>query len=105
MTPTRKRSMADDPVVEITVDGTTHTIDFSALTALDARDFRAAVGLSLTSVLFDHEDPDVDVVAGLVWLARRATEPEVTYGDVAGSINLRSAVGMEPGEVASDPER
>lgn len=92
-------------IARITVDDKTYDLDFSDITAIDAKDFRREVGIPLLSVLSDRQEADLDVVAGLVWLARRKTESGITYEEVAKSISLGSTLGVTKGtEVEADPE-
>lgn len=92
-------------VVRVTVDGEQYDIDFSDLSAIDSKDFRKAVGIPLASVLTERQDADIDVIAGLVWLARRKKEPRLSYEEVAESINFTTDMDMKPaGEVEPDPE-
>lgn len=81
-------------VVRVSCDGTTYDIDFTDLTAIDAKDFRREVGIPLMSVLSNQEQPDLDVIAGLIWLARRKGEPTLTFTEVATAINWSSDVDL-----------
>lgn len=90
--------------VKITVDGVAHILDYSELTAIDSKDFRREVGIPLASVLTDKEDVDLDVIAGLIWLARRKNEPGLTYETVARSVTLTSDVGLVDAEEEPAPE-
>jgi hypothetical protein len=49
--------------------------------------------------------PDLDVVAGLVWIVRRRTEPGLTYDDVAGVMTYGDLLVEHDGtgETADDP--
>ncbi len=93
-----------DTALAITVDGTTHTIRLANLTAIDAKDFRAAVGVSLAQAMSEGST-DLDVVAGLVWLARRKTERGLPYATVAKALTYDSDLSVDqPSEPeATDP--
>lgn len=93
-----------NPVVRVTVDKDVYEIDFSDLTAIDSKDFRQAVGLPLMSVLTNPADADLDVFAGLVWLARRKTEPGLTYETVARAISWTSDLDIDQDVAASEDE-
>lgn len=91
--------------MQLTLDGETWTLDFGELTGVDAKEFRKAVGVPLASVLADKEGFDLDVAAGLIWLARRLKEPTLSYADVAKAINFLSAFDVDiDGEATPDPE-
>lgn len=92
-------------VVRATVDGVDYDLDFSDLNAIDAKDFRREVGIPIASVLTGGVDADLDVIAGLVWLARRKNEPSLTYTAVAESISFTSDLDLNAVEEAEpDPE-
>lgn len=93
-----------NPIVRVTVDGTDYDLDFSDLTGIDAKDFRREVGIPLAAVLAETQDPDIDVIAGLVWLARRKTQPSLTYTEVAAGINFMMDMDINPLEETSSPE-
>lgn len=94
----------------ITLDGREYVVRSAELTAIDAKDFRAAVGMSIMSVLTDPSGLDLDVVAGLVWLLRRRTERGLSFDAVAASINYDSDLafaqtdGAANGAEAGNPE-
>jgi hypothetical protein len=93
-----------DAALAITVDGTTHTIRMGNLTAIDAKDFRAAVGVSLTQAMSEGST-DLDVVAGLVWLARRKRERGLPYAKVAAAMNYETQMDVvEPGDEGDETD-
>lgn len=73
--------MADDPVLELTVDGTVYRIRFDEFNALDAREFRRELGTGMAAAF--TESPDLDTIAGVLWLHRRKTNPKLKFADVA----------------------
>ena len=92
--------------VILTVDGERYELHLERMTALDAKEFRATVGVSLTQALA-NQSADLDVLAGLIWMARRAKEPRLQYETVARSLNYDSDVDLDStdaGEVEPDPE-
>lgn len=94
-----------NPIVRITVDSDTYDVDLSDLTGIDAKDFRRAVGIPLAAVLTEKTELDLDVVAGLVWLARRRNEPSLTFEKVAAGINFLSDLDIDQvEEEVGDPE-
>lgn len=100
--------MTDTPCIVVEVDGKTYRLDRRQMTANDAKDFRAAVGVPLTKVMTEGSW-DVDVVAGIVWLVRRRTERTLAYATVAGDITYDSDIkinlaGRTPAEEADRGE-
>ena len=96
--------MPQQPIVRVTVGDDTYDIDFGALTAPDAKEFRKAVGIPLAAVLSGAQDGDIDVIAGLVWLARRKDEPALTYEQVAATISYLTTIDFEQVTEADSPE-
>lgn len=92
-----------DSALEITLDGETFTLRFSDLTAIDAKDFRAAVGIPLTAAMTEGVT-DLDIIAGLVWLARRRRERGLAYATVAKALtydtpfDMNESTGDEPAD-------
>lgn len=99
--------MADTRTIVLEVDGVQHTLRSKDLSALDAQDFRAKVGVTLAAAL--NGPNDIDVLAGIVWLSRRRTERTLTYEQVAASFSYDTEVELvderaAAAEVAGDPE-
>lgn len=100
--------MTDTPTIVVEVDGKEYRLDRRQMTANDAKDFRAAVGVSLNQVLMEGS-MDVDVVAGIVWLVRRRRDRTLAYATVAEAITYDSDIsidlaGRTPVEEGSSPE-
>lgn len=94
--------MADEAGFEIIADGVKYTIRMSDLSAADAGLFRKTVGLPLAAA-FTEGNADIDVIAGLVWLVRRKTNPTLAYAAVAETLNYGN---LEVGGDAPDaPEQ
>jgi|GEM_PF-3863611 hypothetical protein len=98
----------DPPALALTVDGVETIVRFQDFTALEARDFRREMGVGLISAFTDS--PDLDTLAGVLWLKRRQTDPKVTFETVAGGLtylnfdaDFASTTADPAGEVA-DPE-
>lgn len=93
---------ADGDAIAISVDGTVYTVRPADMTALDSQELRRQTGMSLRAVMVAaQDDPDLDVVASLVWLARRqAGERTLAFAEVAEAITygtaLDTAVPQEP---------
>lgn len=83
--------MPDDapPKIAVRVDDETYEVDFKDCTALDASQCRQATGLSLAGLLqAASEDPDLDIVAAVIWLAKRQNgQPDASYHQVASELS------------------
>lgn len=88
--------MADSPTVEITVDGKHYSIQFEDFNALDAKAFRQEVGTGLAAAFADS--PDLDTMAGLLWIYRRKTNPKLKFEDVARGLTYTSIEVLDAGE-------
>lgn len=84
--------------LKITMNGQVDEIRFNDFTGLDARAFRQQVGVSLVDAFMGN--PDVDILAGLVWLHRRKTKPRLSYEDVAGEFTYNDLI--ESRQLAED---
>ncbi len=76
------------PALTIDVNGKRYTMRTSEMTARDSALLRKQTGMSARLLLAAAaKDPDLDVVAAIVWLARRqAGEADVTFDEVAAEI-------------------
>jgi len=73
--------MADSPALEITVNDKQYVIRLQDFSALEAREFRREMGSGLTAAFADT--PDLDTIAGVLWLHRRKSNPKLKFDDVA----------------------
>ena len=78
--------------MSVTLDGQTFTVQMGELTSLDTMALRRATGYSFIGLMrAAQKDADIDLIAALVWLARRTHgEPVLDYEDVAGEIDYAS---------------
>lgn len=83
-----KRDAALDEGLKLTIDGAEYVVRAGDLTALDSRELRKQVGMSFAALLQAfNTDPDIDLIAAVMWLARRIKgEAQLTYDDVAGEV-------------------
>lgn len=77
--------MAEGPALSLTVDGKEYIIRFQDFNALEAREFRREMGTGLSAAFADT--PDLDTIAGLLWIHRRKTNPRLQYDEVAKVLN------------------
>lgn len=77
------------PTLTVVVDGKKYTWTAQDMTALDVRALREATGMSYNRLVqLAKKDMDVDLLAAVVWMARRvAGERDLTYLEVAESTN------------------
>lgn len=106
-----KRDAALDEGLRLTIDGQEYVVRAGDLTALDSRELRRQVGMSFTGLMSAFQsDPDIDLIAAVVWLARRIKGEVVTYEAVAGDMGYDVLDTIEFAEAdaeeadASDPE-
>ncbi len=86
------------PGMQIEFDGQTYVVRQSDMTGQDARALRQEVGMSFAGLLKQMQaDPDIDLIAAFIWLARRIKGDTVTYDSILDSISYESAidVGLE----------
>lgn len=100
----RKDTAATDEVT-IGVDGQPYTLRLGEMTAALVRELRAETGRSFTTFMGDlgGSDPDLDVIAVIVWLARRQAGETVTLADVEagltyGNVDLTAPPPVEVGD-------
>ena len=104
----RKHSELAGPSLAITVDGVTYAIREGDLSASDVSALRREIGMSFRAVLkAATTDPDIDVIAAIVWLARRAEgENLLSFSEVADEIGYDVDVQVvgDEAEVSDSPE-
>jgi hypothetical protein len=106
------RREALDEGVKLTLDGEEYVLRVGDVTPALAREVRNVTGHSfmrLISML--GEDPDIDVIAEAIWVARRVRGDEVDlddvivdYGLIAGEGFDIETAGSSEGEVDGSPE-
>lgn len=93
------------PDIVLTVDGERLVVRTGEVSAEDAAAMRRETGMSLQSVLrAATEDPDVDVIAALVWLARRQAGTPQPFGDVARSIRYDTPIEADETAARDDAD-
>jgi hypothetical protein len=91
-TPPKVDPTKTTPDLRLTIDGKPLEIFFNEYTGLESRAFRQTMGFSILDVLGTlsrRELPDLDVLACMVWLVRRRTEPDLTYEEVADGMTYQ----------------
>lgn len=103
-----KRKSASRPeskALALSVDGQKYTLAIDDLGPSDARMLRKEAGMSIRQVFaLTQEDADIDLVAAIVWLARRQGGEDITLDDVEKDITYSSKVEVHGGAVENDGE-
>jgi hypothetical protein len=99
-----KRNEALDEGIRLVVAGEAYEVRAGDLTALDSRALRQQVGMTFPQVMEGMQSaPDIDLVAALMWLARRIKgERDLTYDDVAADVDYAKALDIEVGETGPE---
>ena len=110
MTDTDARRRVNDMELELTVGGESQRIRFGDFSAIDARMFREQIGMTLRRAWFAvwtrDADFDVDLIAGLVWLHRQKSDPNLLWEDVAERVTYDDATRPQfPTDTKDDDEQ
>lgn len=91
-----ERDAALEEGISLSVDGTVHTVRMGDLSAMDTLALRKEVGMSFMGLMDAfRKDPDIDLIAALVWLSRRAAgEASLSYEAVASELGYDLDVEM-----------
>lgn len=102
----RPGSTTDQPEIVVVIDGEKYPFRLSEITARDSGALRSATGMSLRAIMSAAKtDPDIDVIAALVWLSRRQHgEKTLAYDDVAAEIGYDTTFDLEGVADAEDPD-
>lgn len=96
-----KRKAALNRGVRFNVDGRLYEVRIGDLSALDSLAFRKEVGIPFSQALAlsDEDEFDVDLLAGLMWMARRvAGERDLTFVEVASEVGYEQMFGITAAE-------
>jgi hypothetical protein len=95
----------DELSVMITLDGTKHAVYPNLLTAKDIAAVRAQAGMSVRKLVeLAGDDPDIDVIAALVWVARCQAGEKVSLSDVSDGITYESKLEVAEQEAPLDDD-
>lgn len=85
-----------DAGIAVMLDGVRYAVRMGDLTSIDAAHLRRETGFSFRGLMMAAaKDPDIDVIAAIVWLARRIDgEALLSYEDVAGEIGYDADVDL-----------
>jgi hypothetical protein len=92
-----KRAAQQQNVYKVTVDGTTHHLRLGEVTAAETGELRRLTGFGLRHLGYVIlSDPDIDIIAAVVWLARRQVgERSLGLDQVARTITYDSEVEVD----------
>jgi hypothetical protein len=103
--PSKVQTVDAELSIVIDVDGASHTLFPNLLTGQDTRAVREQTGMSLRRLIeCAQDDPDIDVLAALVWIARCQAGETVDVDHVAAQINyqtkfdINQALSAVPGD-------
>lgn len=78
------------------IDGGDFTLYPNLVDSAGARAVREQTGMSYRKVLANLEDdPDIDLVAVLVWVARCQAGEKINFDEVAASIDYNSKIDVQ----------
>jgi hypothetical protein len=95
----------DTKHLTLVIDGERYSLRLDELSAHDTGLFRKATGISLRFALDAlSTDPDIDIVAALVWLSERQAGRTKSYSDLAKKIGYNIDLDVEKGVDEGDDE-
>lgn len=107
----KKRNSMLDTGIQITYLGKVYSVRAGDLTAVDAQALRKELGVSFMGLIRAlHDDPDIDLVAGVMWLSRRVKGDHIPYEMVAAELGYEALETMvldnvtDAEEVGENPE-
>jgi hypothetical protein len=107
----QKRADALDEGIRIVLAGTAYEVRAGDLTAMDSLACRQQTGMPFAGILEAFGTaPDIDLVAAVMWLARRVKgERTLSFEAVASELRYGDVLDIEvedvgPEEVGADPE-
>lgn len=78
-----KRTGALEQGLRITIDGEAYEVRLGDVTSTVTRELRRATGMSFNQVInLVQTDPDSDVIAAFIWIARRLNGEQIEVDDV-----------------------
>jgi hypothetical protein len=96
---------ANELSVKITIDGDAYTLYPNLLTADGVRAVREQTGSSVRKLItMAEDDPDIDIIAALVWVARCQAGDDVDFATVAAAISYETKLDIEELETEMDAD-
>lgn len=100
-----RASSRTDSYVVLKVDGVEYVFRPQEATATFVGELRRATGMSLSALLrAAGTDPDLDVLAALVWGARRQRGENVDYSEVADALGYGNDYEFSSDDPTDDDE-
>lgn len=91
-----RRKDTDSPGIQVDYNGKTYVVRQGDITAQDARALRKETGFSWLGLMREAgKDFDIDLVAAIVWFARRLDgDRDLAFDDVADEITYDGEVSI-----------
>lgn len=101
-----EKKKALDQGIKVTWNGVDYAVCLGDLSSLDTQALRREVGLSFLGIIKAlNADPDIDLIAAIIWLRRRINgEVTLSYNEVAGQIDYNTDIDIAEHEADPDPE-
>lgn len=101
-TEANRKSPMDDGV-RIQYEGETYEVRAGDLSALDVRELRKELGLSFQGLMKAlYEDSDMDLIVGLIWLAKRVRGEHIPYAVVANEIGYNELDEIQVAQISTE---
>lgn len=107
----KARNATLDTGIKITYEGKEYVVRMGDLSALHAQALRKELGISFLGLLSALEsDADIDLVAGVIWLAAIVRGDTISYAEVAAGMGyssldtLKVDRGVHAEDVDANPE-
>lgn len=98
-----KRDEALDTGVRLTIDGEVFEARVGDVTSVIARELRCNINMGFLALIGAvAEDPDIDLVSAVVWVARRIRGEHVDFDDVSISYAQILADGFDVAEAGAE---
>ncbi len=101
-----RREEASKVTVTVTAAGVPYTFRPAEISASLAGEFRrVSGGMTVRQLMgMSSDDADLDVMGGLIWLARRQAGDDIAYADVLDAINYGTEFDVSDAEADAAPE-
>ena len=98
-----RRADSEDFSMTVKVDGIPYTFRPNEASAAMTGSLRRAIGMGMAGLMqAAGSDPDIDILAAIVWLARLQAGESITYLEVAEAITYDTSI--EPAEEPTPEE-
>jgi hypothetical protein len=88
-----------DPKLSMEIDGKRQIIRLMDFRGTDDRLLRNEIGMTVHEAWQEMSKGALDATAGLLWLMRRRSEPNLTFEEVNSSISFREYLSVRDGAI------